>query len=498
VALWNAAFGYSTLAITLARNILLVPLYLRYIPLVEYGAWLATGGALVTLLIADFGLSGVVMQRVAACAGRGDHARLRATIVAGLVNALVLALGLTLLCSLIAPFLPGTQGLDAAAVTRIVTCFLIAVAANGFGIVALGAAAAVRGLQKPVAAGSMQMSADLLSIVVTVGGLIGGLGLYALALAMLARSVAWTVGGLAVLYFTGRRVPAAQKFDWSDSFALWRDAGKFFVTSIAMRLQLQTNTVVVGAVLGPTTAAVYALTVRAHETINVVLLQLNAALCPVLAHLAGAGQQARLDGVIRSLLPLVASIAAVGLAAVVVFNESFITLWVGEAAFGGQAVTILMALALWIGALASIGYEALLARGAFATIARSYALASVTHLAMLVPLVKLGAWGAPLASCVSAVVLGFGLWRHVLRDMGIGARERWQLILDPFAIGAVAALTAGVCFGLLPRAIGWPALFGEAALVGALLAALLLILRPSLRRLVRAELLTTLRAVRAN
>ena len=103
-------------------------------------------------LIADFGMSGVVMQRVAACAGSGNVARLRATIVAGLINATLLALGLSLLSSLLAPVLPGMQGLVAAQVTRIVICVLVAIAANAFGIVALAAAAAVRGLQKPVAA----------------------------------------------------------------------------------------------------------------------------------------------------------------------------------------------------------------------------------------------------------------------------------------------------------------------------------------------------------
>lgn len=36
-------FGYASLSISLARNILFVPLYLHSIPLAEYGAWLATG-----------------------------------------------------------------------------------------------------------------------------------------------------------------------------------------------------------------------------------------------------------------------------------------------------------------------------------------------------------------------------------------------------------------------------------------------------------------------
>src|SRR5262245_61246691 len=91
VFVWSAVFGYSALAFTLARNLLLVPLYLRFVDLAEYGAWLAIGGALVQLLVTDFGLSGVITQRVAVQTGNHDLAATRALVAAGLASATVLA-----------------------------------------------------------------------------------------------------------------------------------------------------------------------------------------------------------------------------------------------------------------------------------------------------------------------------------------------------------------------------------------------------------------------
>ena len=44
-AFLSMVFGYAGLMISLARNVLLVPVYLQKIPLTEYGAWLATGGS---------------------------------------------------------------------------------------------------------------------------------------------------------------------------------------------------------------------------------------------------------------------------------------------------------------------------------------------------------------------------------------------------------------------------------------------------------------------
>ena len=55
--------SYGATAVAITRNLLLVPVYLKFIPLEEYGAWLATGNVLAYLMVADFGLMGVVTQR---------------------------------------------------------------------------------------------------------------------------------------------------------------------------------------------------------------------------------------------------------------------------------------------------------------------------------------------------------------------------------------------------------------------------------------------------
>ena len=88
-------FGYASLLISLARNILFVPIYLHNIPLAEYGAWLATGGALALILINDFGLSGVVIQKISVRFGAGDIKALGSLAGSALTIGLLMALLLT-------------------------------------------------------------------------------------------------------------------------------------------------------------------------------------------------------------------------------------------------------------------------------------------------------------------------------------------------------------------------------------------------------------------
>ena len=497
VFVWSAVFGYGSLAFTLARNVLLVPVYLNHIALAEYGAWLATGGALAQLLVADFGLSGVLTQRVASQSGAGA-AGLRSLMGAGLANSLALALALGAASSLIAAWLPATQGLDAAQRARVMDCFFIAVGANSLGVLSLAGIAALRGGQKPGLAGAVMLGADILSVTVTLVCLFARLGLYAIALGLLVRSACVALGSLSSVLLTWRGALRDWRPNWLDSLAMWRDTARFFVTSIAMRLQSQANILFVGMLLGPHWAAVYGLTVRAHETVHMFMGQLNASFGPVLAHLAGAGQGARLDAVIRSLLPLVAALAAVGAVGVLVLNQSFVTLWAGPEAFGGAALTLTMALALWVTQLSFVGYEALLARGDFAYIARVFAIGSVVHvITVLTALEWLGVWAAPLALLCSSLSWGWLAWRRVAVQMRAAGAGPGAALGEAGVIGLAGAICGALLLAFLPPATSWSMLAAEAVMTALLVAAVLLIVRPGLRRTLRDEILSTLRAMRA-
>ena len=82
---WELFFQYLTIPLGMVSGIVLVPMYLKYIPQDVYGAWLATGNVLAWLTISDPGLSGVLRQRIAASYGRGDVTSIGEIISSGLM-----------------------------------------------------------------------------------------------------------------------------------------------------------------------------------------------------------------------------------------------------------------------------------------------------------------------------------------------------------------------------------------------------------------------------
>src|SRR5580692_169614 len=153
-------FGYASLLISLARNILFVPIYLHSIALAEYGAWLATGGALALILINDFGLSGVVIQKISLSFGARDFRALGSLAGSALTVGSLMALLLTAISLACVPYLPGLQELTSSQKHTVVNCYFIAVSANGLGLAATTAMSVIRSLQMAVAAGSIVLAAD--------------------------------------------------------------------------------------------------------------------------------------------------------------------------------------------------------------------------------------------------------------------------------------------------------------------------------------------------
>lgn len=498
-AAWGMLLGYAGVALAIARNIVLVPVYLKFVTLAEYGAWLATGAAIVQWLITDFGLAGVLMQRSAALHGAGDTSRLGAVMGSGMLIGICLAACLCLLGAVAIPWVPAMKGLTPAESESLRQCLYLAVLASALGVVAAIAQGLVRSLQHAAAAGLIFLAADLAGILVTLIGLAAHAGLLALAYGMVARSTLMATGSSAcLLWVTRSRFSLTCNLDWSSIRKLFADAWISFIANFAMKSQTQANTFVVGVVLGPTSAAVYGLTVRAHETVLQFLAQMNGAFAPSMAHLLGSGHTERFRMLVGRIVLAAALLAGIGMAITVCINQTFLRLWVNHPVFAGQSTSILMAIAIWLSAVGYIAYDALYALGRFNLIARTYVAAGVVHIVLLVTLLHFGLWGAPLTTAMTALLWGGLFWRRVIVEAQLRGSELRGIAID-LAIVAGCTLSVATAFLLSsPREQSWTGLVTTA--VGCALAVVLCALLAStrIRTIVRDELILTVRSLWAH
>jgi O-antigen/teichoic acid export membrane protein len=496
-AIFGIIFGYSSILVSLARNVLFVPIYLRSISLPEYGAWLATGGALALILINDFGLAGVATQKISTAYGAGDVKSVGALAGSAQTIGLIMALGLTAVTLALVPWLPGLDSLTLVQKHRVEASFEIAASANAAGLIGGTALCVLRSLQKAVWAGSIVLVSDVANVVLTLFALARGAGLYAIADGMLVRSgVALVAAPLCVWWVCARGLNVEVEVHWVRVRELIVDSSRFFLSAVAMRIQTLANVFFVNSVLGPTSAAGYSLTVRAHETVLMLLGQLNAALVPSVTHLFGSGNFARFRAVLLRLMIFTAAITALALSTTIILDAGFLHLWVGRDAFAGQGVSILMGSALFISSLGYVAYDALVAQGKFKFVANAFVMTSLIQVLVLIGLLHRGVWIAPTATLIAAVTWGGLFWRAVGRSIGMTERETVTLLAETGRICGVAGLAIAAFLIFYPAANSWGALIAESMACMATLAGALWLSSQQIRLILREEVGTTIRALR--
>jgi O-antigen/teichoic acid export membrane protein len=495
-AAWGLLFGYAGVFLSVARNILLVPVYLRFVPLAQYGAWLATGATLIQLLVSDFGVAGVLTQRSSALHGAGESKALGELMGSGLVAGLILtaaslAVGVGVVAAI--PMLPGLGDQETSDLIR---CLYLAVLAAALGILGAIAQGLIRSLQLSVAAGTITLAAEVLNILVSVLLLFQGAGLYSLVWGMLARSAFLAIGSALCLGWNlrGKVALSAHRTQVSLLFA---DGGVSLITALSMKSLTQANTLFVGLILGPTSAAAYGLTVRAYETLAVFLGQMNAALAPAMAHLWGSGNTSRFRAVLANIASGSALAAALGVVAVVCVNESFVRLWLHRPVFAGQMSSILMATAIWVSQIGYVAYDALYSLGRFRYIATTFLIAEALQIVLLVSFLHFGLWMVPLASVLTAFVWGGAFWLRVTRELDVSRADRTATLTDLLTI-ALCALAVGTSFlALYSPSESWDGLITRAAASAFAMLVAALAVSTRLRAMITVELRMTLRSFMA-
>lgn len=496
-AAWGMLFGYATLACVITRNVLLVPLYLSYVSLAEYGAWLATGGTLAQLLVSDFGVGGVVLQRIASRYGANDRDGLAGALGAALSSSLALTGVLTLVGVAVAPLVSSMLNLGPELSGQVTDCFLIALAANAVAVSATVGMSILRGLQRAILPGAITLLAELVLIVVTVIALVEGQGLYALAFGVLARSVCLAVGTFIELLRTAwRRLGLRPRFSRSESVHLLADSASLFAVSISMKVVSKSDVFLIGVILGAVPAAAYGLSTRLIEVATLLLSQATSALAPGLAHVQGRGDQVRFHSLLNRLVPLLAGATFVILGSAVAVSQDFVSLWVGKDQYAGDAAVYVYGIAACVAALGYLAYDALMAAGQFRFIARIYVTIAPIQVLFAMLLLQLGLVGAPLAAAAAACLWGGAFWWRVFQGGSEGRAERPLARRAVLASLVAGAGTLGVARWVLPSAASWGELALHAALIAIALTAATMGSSPWMRRVVAEEADATLRSMR--
>ncbi len=489
--LGGLSIGYFSMMLTLVVGLWLTPFLLGRIGTHEYGLWLITTQILGYLLLLDLGVVALAPRETAYATGRrisGESndvpqtfARFRA-----IVRWQVIPTALVCIASwwLVTAAWPDLQ----VPLAIILLAFLAAFPLRLYH-------ATLQGLQDLSYLAKVQLASWIAGTTVTIGLVLAGVGLAALAAGWVvtqAASAAACAVRLRSQFDDVWHAPAV-KSSMADTRDVFARSGWVSLSQVGQVFLNGSDLLVLGAVLGPAATVPYACTGKLITVLanHPQLLMQTAA--PALAEMrtsATHSEIARVAGALmRAMLIGSGAVACFVLAA----NETFVSWWVGRDQYAGMVLTVLLLAVMLVRhfsttlvyALFSFGYERRLSLTAI-----SDGIVTLLTTGVLLMTTDLGILSAAAGSLAGVVLVSVpACARALARELRIGV---WDLVgsLRGWAVRFVIAAAASV---IVSRAIGGHGVTGVAVVglaTAGIYAALMwpLLMEPPLAPYVRAGL----------
>ncbi|HEX6748137.1 MAG TPA: hypothetical protein VF092_12655 [Longimicrobium sp.] len=454
----TAVFGYLQFALALVSGIVLVPFVLAHVPNDLYGVWLAFGELLAYSSMVDLGVVGVIPWLMAENDGRGDREAMRGLLAGGVLFSAAAAAAFGILAFVAFRLAPSVAHVTPAQHAAISGPLVFLVVAMAVGMPLRTFYAGIIGLQDVTFSGALSLVQVGLNVALTLGLLLGGFGLYALAAATALPGVVAGVASLARLrrvapdLLHGWRLPslAAMRTMTAQGFGSW-------TAGLGWRMVAASDSIIILSVLGPGAAVVYAMTFKLGTVAMQMSWQLPDSGLVGLAQLKGEGRPERVREVVVSLLRMILITSGGVACAIAAFNPSFVTLWVGPQRFGGFALNLMLALVVLSHSLAHGLFTTSATLGTRVQAGWASLLQGAVNLCAAILLGRLfGLAGIALAAVVSTAAVAYpaGVWM-VCRTTGLPQRELWRRALRPWATRGGALLVLGTLVGLAMRANVW-------------------------------------------
>ena len=325
----------------------MVPLYLKYISAETYGVWLATGNVLFWLGVLDPGFSQVIVQRISLYYGADNLSKVGQYIYWGIIIGLLISLVVALLgIFFYINFADWLKVNDLEDLSELRNAFLLSLIGTCLLMFSYSIASINQGLQSSLGIGIVFFIANIGSIILTIYFLINGLGIVTLGLAILFRGIIYLLGNFCYLFY--------RLFDEKIKIFYSRETLKDFASLISFNflgkigatISTQVNSFFIIRMLGAQQVVNLKFTQSAPELSKLFLVRPALAIMPSLVHLIGEGDTIKANIILKRLLFFTVWGLGLALTGFVIFNQTFVTLWVGENFYGGRTLNILIC--IWI------------------------------------------------------------------------------------------------------------------------------------------------------
>lgn len=349
VAQWNLFFNYFSIAYSILAGIILVPLYLRFLTIELYGAWLAASNVLAWITIVDPGLGNVLMQKTSKAYSQGRDKEIsglltNGLLLSGIIGIIIFLVGWTMSFYLDSFLnLGGNEAFDG-----LDKAFLMGVIGTSLIFFSYGLTAFNQGLQSSLGIGLVFSGTQLLSLLVTIFLFYRGEGLASLSYGIVVRGVGMIIGNIGYLIWRLKNEKLRLKITFSGIRELsYLMSFTFFGRAVGTASN-NMDAIIVTRYLGADIAPIYTLTKKIPELSRTFLERPAVAFMPIITHMYSSGDVEGVNRVLIRLIYYITWAAGLSFTVFILLNGAFIDLWVGKRLYAGGFVNWIIVIQLVI------------------------------------------------------------------------------------------------------------------------------------------------------
>jgi O-antigen/teichoic acid export membrane protein len=440
----NTAAQSAPVVTAFAFSFVLAPIMLSQLGLAQFGVWAVTGALAQYARLLDLGITNSLSRFVALYEAGGERRAIEETVAIGLLAATAVGAVVLAAAALAAPLVSDVIGvLDAGEMRVVLVCSATIAVANLFAAVLSAVPVGLRRMGPPNVAMTVGNTVNFVASVVALL-LSTELTDYALANAGAALvGLVLTAASLAYVWrapFVGR--PGLGRAREIVSFGV-----KSQTVTLAQLVNVQTDKLIIAAMLGPRTAGAYEIANRVVQGIvSLGLLTLSALIPTATADLVKRGRQviAEYFGryTVRSL-----AIALPMFGAVCVSAPYLLVAWLGEIPPDSVEIIVLLSVSFAVSMATGVAMTLAMSDGRPGLVAQTAIMVVVLNLAGTVVAAPIfGLWGVLIATVAAELIASVVFMVRFNRRYGLGARALAGGIAAPAAVAVLAALPAAVWY----------------------------------------------------
>lgn len=435
-------FGYASQAVTTLIGFWLTPFLLFRIGQHDYGLWLVGTQLMFYLALLDVGIVALLPRETAFATGRSrtiEESTDLPLIFGHTVRIILWQMPLVAFGALIAWLLMPSEWADLRSPLGVVLLAFVAT----FPLRIFRAV--LQGLQDLAYLGKTGIASYLIGTGITVGLVLAGWGLYALAIGWTVQQFAGAFTGWYRLrtHFPTVLPRSLPRMPWSTARTRLTQGGWVSLSQIAQVLLNGTDILIIGKLFGPAAVVPFVITGKLISVLANQPQMLMATAGPALSQMRIAESRERLSEVCIALSQAMLMLSGLVVCVVLAVNQGFVGRWVGTGQYGGSWLTALilasMLLRHWnltvASALFFFGFERRLCVTALLD-----GLVSVGAIFLFVR--EFGLVGAPLGTIAGACVVSLPAnLRALARESNMSVGKLMQPLL-PWFVRFVALTTA--------------------------------------------------------